>query len=248
MRFCLDMNQGGAMIDLRPYAAKLVRPCGVGTKCNQDASYPFLVQSLYRAGYFTHYAGEGAVKSCKFSHAGEEVDLCACRTIASFSEEGDTRVVTLEPVSIEFAHFNIQVQSIFRLPEGTGEVEIVRRVVDSTDPDAEITINEYITACYGTTEYPEDLTGVRLVLKGSGKTKSIDYAYRCREAELDEIQTTEALIPPVDTRLSMRTDVKDAAGYFREGFAFSPMYTIGIKKIIQRKGELRTWLKVEKAS
>ena len=32
MRFCLDMNQGGAMIDLRPYAAKLVRPCGVGTK------------------------------------------------------------------------------------------------------------------------------------------------------------------------------------------------------------------------
>jgi hypothetical protein len=248
MRFCLDMNQGGAMIDLRPYAAKLVRPCGVGTKCNQDASYPFLVQSLYRAGYFTHYAGEGAVKSCKFSHAGEEVDLCACRTIASFSEEGDTRVVTLETVSIEFAHFNIQVQSIFRLPEGTGEIEIVRRVVDSTDPDAEITINEYITACYGTTEYPEDLTGVRLVLKGSGKTKSIDYAYRCREAELDEIQTTEALIPPVDTRLSMRTDVKDAAGYFREGFAFSPMYTIGIKKIIQRKGELRTWLKVEKAS
>ena len=248
MRFCLDMNQGGAMIDLRPYAAKLVRPCGVGTKCNQDASYPFLVQSLYRAGYFTHYAGEGAVKSCKFSHAGEEVDLCACRTIASFSEEGDTRVVTLEPVTIEFAHFNIQVQSIFRLPEGAGEVEIVRRVVDSTDPDAEITINEYITACYGTTEYPEDLTGVRLVLKGSGKTKSIDYAYRCREAELDEIQTTEALIPPVDTRLSMRTDVKDAAGYFREGFAFSPMYTIGIKKIIQRKGELRTWLKVEKAS
>ena len=26
MRFCLDMNQGGAMIDLRPYAAKLERP------------------------------------------------------------------------------------------------------------------------------------------------------------------------------------------------------------------------------
>jgi hypothetical protein len=26
MRFCLDMNRGGAMIDLRPYAAKLIRP------------------------------------------------------------------------------------------------------------------------------------------------------------------------------------------------------------------------------
>jgi hypothetical protein len=74
MRFCLDMNQGGAMVDLRPYAAKLIRPCGVGTKANQDASYPFLVQSLYRAGFFTHYAGEGAVKSCKIGHGGEQVD------------------------------------------------------------------------------------------------------------------------------------------------------------------------------
>ncbi len=127
MRFCLDMNQGGAMIDLRPYAAKLVRPCGVGTKHIQDASYPFLVQSLYRAGYFTHYAGEGAVKSCKFGYDGEEVDLCTCRTLASFSEEGDTRVVTLDPVEIEFDEFTIRVQSIFRMTEGTGEIEIIRQ-------------------------------------------------------------------------------------------------------------------------
>ncbi len=118
--FCLDMNQGGAMIDLRPYAAKLVRPCGVGTKCLQDASYPFLVQSLYRAGYFTHYAGEGAVKSCKLSHGGEEVDLCACRTRASFSEEGDTRIVTLDPVDIEFADLTMRVQSVFPLHRGHG--------------------------------------------------------------------------------------------------------------------------------
>jgi hypothetical protein len=30
--------------------------------------------------------------------------------------------------------------------------------------------------------------------------------------------------------------------------AFSPMYTIGITRKIQGEGELRTWLKVEKAS
>jgi hypothetical protein len=39
-----------------------------------------------------------------------------------------------------------------------------------------------------------------------------------------------------------------ALGYFREGMAFSPMYTIGIKKTVRGNGELRTWLKVEKAS
>ncbi len=248
MRFCLDMNLGGAMIDLRPYAAKLIRPCGVGTKHIQDASYPFLVQSLFRAGYFTHYAGEGAVKSCKFGHAGEEVDLCACRTQASFSEDGDTRVVTLDPVEIEFETFTIGVQSIFRLSEGTGEIEITRKIVSSTDPSAEVSIDEYITACYGTTEYPEDLTGVKLKLKGKSGKESIDYEYRCRGAAIDGIESAEAIVPQVDTRLSMRPDAGDVTGYFREGMAFSPMYTLGIKKTVQGTGELRTWLRVEKAS
>ncbi len=248
MRFCLDMNQGGALIDLRPYAAKLVRPCGVGTKQLQDASYPFLVQSLYRAGYFTHYAGEGAVKSCKVSCGGEEIDLCTCRSLASYSEEGETRVVTLDPVDIEFAHFTISLQSIFRLTEGTGEIEIVRRIIDTTDSAASITIDEYITACYGTTEYPEDLTGVTLALHSAAQHESIDYAYQCREAEMPDIVTAEALVPQVDTRLTLRTNAARATGYYREGFAFSPMYTIGLKHIIQGKGELHTWLKVEKAN
>ena len=46
----------------------------------------------------------------------------------------------------------------------------------------------------------------------------------------------------------MHSQSDGATGYFREGFAFSPMYTLGIKKILKGKGELRTWLKVEKAS
>ncbi len=247
MRFCLDMNQGGAMVDLRPYAAKLIRPCGVGTKAMQDASYPFLVQSLYRAGFFTHYAGEGAVKSCKIGHSGEEVDLCTCRTRATFSEDGDTRIVTLDPVTIEFADFSVKVQSVFRLSEGSGEIEIIRQIVDSTDPEADLVIDEYITACYGTTEYAEDLTGMRLSLVGADGVETIDYAYQCREAEMPDLQCAEALIPQVDTRLTMWAH-GPATGYFREGFAFSPMYTLGIKKTVKTKGELRTWLKVEKAS
>jgi hypothetical protein len=248
MRLCLDMNQGGAMIDLRPYAAKLVRPCGVGTRCLQDASYPFLIQSNYRAGYFTHYAGEGAVKSCKFRYKNAEVDLCACRTRASFSEEGDVRVVTLDPVTIEFSELSMRVQSVFRFAEGSGEIEIVRRIIDTSAPEAEILIDEYVTACYGTTEYPEDLTGVRLSLHGASATQSIEYAYQCREAEVAGVTRVEALVPQVDTRLSMHADSDQASGYVREGFAFSPMYSLGIKKTVHGKGELRTWLKVEKAS
>ena len=55
-------------------------------------------------------------------------------------------------------------------------------------------------------------------------------------------------MPQVDTKLSMRAETADAVGYFREGIAFSPMYTIGIKKTVKGTGELHTWLRVEKAS
>jgi hypothetical protein len=200
------------------------------------------------------------------------VDLCACPTQATFSEDGLTRVATLDPVDIEFEKFTIGVQSIFRLTEGTGEIEIIRNVVSSTDPNAEVGIDEYITTCYGTTEYAEDLTGVRLTLMGRSGTESIDYAYKCREAVVEGIESAVAVVPQVDTKLSMRSDAVDAAdttntadtadtadaadtadttntaGYFREGTAFSPMYTIDIKKSVRSNGELCTWLKVEKAS
>lgn len=247
MRFCLDMNQGGAMVDLRPYAAKLVRPCGVGTKANQDASYPFLVQSLYRAGYFTHYAGEGSVKSCKIGHGGEQVDLCTCRTLASYTQDGQDHVVTLDPVTIEFETLTVKVQSVFRMKEGSGEVEIIRKIIESSDPFADISIDEYITACYGTTEYPEDLTGVQLKVENAEGVESIEYAYQCREAEKSVIQGVQAVLPQIDTLVEMRPE-GPANGYYREGFSFSPMFTLGIKNSVKMKGELRTWLKVAKAS
>jgi hypothetical protein len=246
MRFCLDMNQGGAMIDLRPYTAKLIRPCGVGTKQLQDASYPYLVQSNYRAGYFTHYAGEGTIKSCKIMYKDEEVDLCSCRTSAFFTEIGDIRVVTLEPVEIEFSDITIHIQSIFRIKEGEGEIEIIRKILDTTELDANFKFDEYITACYGTTEYPEDLSGVKLVIEGASGKHSIDYAYRCRQEYVTDVEQVEAVIPQINTRVCMTTDILDADGYYREGFAFSPMFTLGIQKIIKGKGELITWLKVER--
>ena len=84
MRACVNMDQGGAIVDLRPYAAKLEWKTGIGTDHVWDASYPFLIQEKYRAGYFTHYAGEGTVRSAKVCYNGEEVDLCLCRTKAHF--------------------------------------------------------------------------------------------------------------------------------------------------------------------
>ena len=241
MRCCLDMNQGGAMIDLRPYAAKLYWPTGIGTPHVQDTSYPFLIQANYRAGYFTHYAGEGTVKSCKVSYNGRSADMCLCRTKARFSQEGDTRIVTAEPVEMELGDLKVKLQSIFRFKEGSGKVETERRVLETSIPGAKVEIDEYITACYGTTEYPEDMTPI--VLRAGNE--EIRYAYKCRSAF--SVGTASAVIPPIDTKVSLTAGQQEKC-YIREGYAFSPMFTLGVQKTVGEKEGLVTWLSLEKAN
>ncbi len=246
MRVCVNMDQGGAIVDLRPYAAKLRWPVGIGTPHVQDASYPFLIQEKYRAGYFTHYAGEGTVRSAKVSYKGEEVDLCLCRTKAHFSQEGDTRILTLDPVTIEFADLSVTLQTKEYFKEGSSAVKIERNILEMTDPDAEVFINEYMVACYGTTEYPEDMTCITLKCEGT-EEKTIKYAYLCREESLAGADAVSAVIPPIETKVSMTASDPDAEGYIKEGYAFSPMFTLGYRKKIGDKEVFATWLNLERA-
>jgi hypothetical protein len=247
MRTCVDMNQGGALVDLRPYVAKLQWPVGIGTKHVQDASYPFLVQSMYRAGYFTHYAGEGTIKSCKISYESEEVDLCLCRTKARYSENGNDRVLTLDPVQIEFSDLKLTLVSTFTFTEATGEIRISRKITAMSRPDAMVHLNEYLTACYGTTEYPEDMNGIILKCTGSDEVKDIVYKYKCREESVQDARKVEAIVPQIDTKVSMLPLKGKFEGYFREGYAFSPMFTLGLTGDLSNNQEIITCLKLEKA-
>lgn len=245
MRAGVSMDQGGAVFDLRPYAAKLRWEVGIGTKHVQDASYPFLIQEKYRAGYFTHYAGEGTIRSAKLSYKGEEVDLCLCRTKAHFSQEGNTRILTLDPITIEFSDLTVTLQTKEYFEEGSGSIKIERTILDMSNSDAEMELNEYMTACYGTTEYPEDMNGIILKCEGT-EEKVISYEYRCREENLAGASAVSAVIPAIETKVSI-TASDTAYGYIKEGYAFSPMFTLGYKKKITDKEMFTTWLSLEKA-
>ncbi len=245
MRAGVNMDQGGAIFDLRPYAAKLKWEVGIGTKHVQDASYPFLIQEKYRAGYFTHYAGEGTIRSAKLCYQGEEVDLCLCRTKAHFSQEGNTCILTLDPVEIEFYDLTVQLQTRLQFPEGEGTIHIEREILEMSHPDATVEINEYMVACYGTTEYPEDMNGIVLRCEGSDP-KELVYNYQCREESLAGAKEVSAVIPAIETKVSMGAS-HGAEGYVREGYAFSPMFTLGYKKQVSDKEVFATWLKLEKA-
>ena len=253
MRACINMYQGGALVDLRPYAGKLEWKVGIGTPHVQDASYPFLIQEKYRAGYFTHYAGEGTIRSAKLSYNGEEVDLALCRTSAQFSEEiiedgKKKRILTLKPVDIEFYDLTLTLQTKVIFTEDTGEIEFQREILSMSDSSAVVTLNEYMVACYGTTEYPEDMTSLTLEISGPEGARTIPYEYKCREDEMHGAESVACIVPPVATKVSMGISSDDATGYIREGYAFSPMFTLGYTKQIKDKEVVSTWLKLEKAN
>ena len=247
MRACINMDQGGALVDLRPYAAKLEWPVGIGTPHVQDASYPFLIQEKYRAGYFTHYAGEGTVRSAKLSYKGEEVDMCLCRTHADFSQEGKERILTLDPVDIEFCDLTVKLQTRIIFDEGSSAIRYERTILNMSDPDAEVKLNEYMVACYGTTEYPEDMTGIKLSATNGTDSRTLNYEYKCREEAIDNGKEAGAVIPAIKTRVVLGSDSEGGRSYIKEGYAFSPMFTLGYEKEIKDKEVVKTWLRLERA-
>ena len=168
------------------------------------------------------------------------------RTKAHFSQEGNTRILTLDPVEIEFADLTVKLQTKEYFEEGSGAIKIERTILEMSDPTAEVELNEYMVACYGTTEYPEDMTGIVLKCKGSSE-KTIEYAYKCREESLSCADSVSAVIPAIETKVSLIPS-SAAEGYIREGYAFSPMFTLGYKKKVSDKEVFATWLKLEKAN
>ena len=249
MRACVNMDQGGAIVDLRPYAAKLEWPVGIGTPHVQDASYPYLIQEKYRAGYFTHYAGEGTVRSAKVCWNGEEVDLCLCRTKARFSREGEDRVLTLDPVEIVFAGgLIVKLQTVITFSEGSSSIRIDRKLLSVSEPDAELTVKEYMVACYGTTEYAQDMSSLTLHIEaGEDDSVTIPYEYKCREAAVPGAEVVSCTLPPIKTRVSMLANGRNKIGLVREGYAFSPMFTLGWERKLKEGEVFTTWLNLERA-
>ena len=260
MRVGINLDQGGAIFDLRPYAAKLSIPVGLDTGNPTNASYPFLIQDKYRAGYFTHYAGEGTIKSAKLVRNGQEVDLCLERTKGRYSKQGKDTILTVDPVEAVFEDLTVTLQTVYTFTEGSSEIKIERKILDMTDEAGSVMIDDYFTACYGTNEYSEDMSSLVLAVgkenpegdqtgnQQEADRREIEYRYLDRKEEMEGADYAEALIPPVNTRVKLLCRDEAATGYIREGYAFSPMFTLGYRKEL-RKGEvLTTWLRLEKAN
>lgn len=240
IRTCLDFNQGGAMIDLRPYIARIPQKTGIGTENVYDASYPYLIQINYRAGFFTHYAGAGTVKSCRISYHGKQADLCLCRTMATCRKTENGVELTADPVTVTLDGLDIVIRSVFTFEKGSGRILTERRILNDLHGE-EIAVEEYFTGAFGTTEYQADMTGLTLGVDG----ETMKYAYLGRKIIKSGGGSAFVVIPDVGTRVEMGGDA-DTAGV-EEGIAFSPVYHISLCKHLT-KGAFKTWLYLQKAN
>ena len=96
--------------------------------------------------------------------------------------------------------------------------------------------------------YSEDMLGITLSTKKGDEVETLDYEYKCREMEKAEADEVRAVIPQIETAVSMSTNAEGAVGYVKEGYAFSPMFTLGYNSKIKDKEVVATWLKLEKAN
>jgi hypothetical protein len=111
-----------------------------------------------------------------------------------------------------------------------------------------IEVDEFLSSCWGTTEYPEDLTGCLLSTVGrDGSRKELRFDYRCRSESQPDASAAAADIPQVRTKVSLLALCDGCTAYFEEGYSFAPNLKIGMLRSIKLGEELATCLKVEQA-
>jgi len=98
-----------------------------------------------------------------------------------------------------------------------------------------------MVCCYGTTEYSEDMKCVKLYLTGK-ENMQLDYEYKCREMELENADEAYATISAIKTRVGLKAEGPSKKGYVKEGYAFSPMLTLGYTGTLKNKEVFTTWL------
>ena len=64
---------------------------------------------------------------------------------------------------------------------------------------------------------------------------------------MENAAAVTAVVQPIETKVSM-TQTGGGMGYIREGYAFSPMFTLGYKKKVTDKEVYATWLRLEKTN
>lgn len=240
-RVLVDPTQGGSIGDLRPYAGQIELYTGADTKALWYGSYPYLIQSQHRTGNSYHYA-DGSRTTLLATRNGETLDLANVRVkVAEVTRSEGETWLRLTPANLEFSDGTMaSIETTYRF-SGGGNILIERKLLDGDS----LQMQEYVKACYGVTEYPEDLHDVILTVTGK-RVEQIRYEYRSRQIRLESVSAVAAHIPQIQTKISLQAEETRENGAIIEGYLFSPYFTLTLTGTLRAGEVLQTWLKIEK--
>ena len=236
MRATFDLNAGGSICDLRPYAGQVERDLGPDTEALWNGNYPFIIATEHRPGSF-----HTCKISCGDKAAWVNDKRAKCSTIEN-KQKGSV-VVTLEPLKFTLGEVKVVLQTVFTL-KAQGEVEIERKLLEVSDPIVNVTIEEYFRGCHGTTQYPENLKGIELTAASEKEQVRLAYNYGSKIVEVKEAQFVKAQIPQVNAAVELCSCEVTEVGGFEEGFLFQPYFSMFLRSTIFEGGSSKSCLKI----
>lgn len=91
------------------------------------------------------------------------------------------------------------------------------------------------------------MSKLTLGVEALGGSKELAYAYKCWEISAAGADAVWCRLPPIKTLVGLTCEGRDKAGYAKEGYAFSPMFTLGYTGTLKDKEAFTTWLKLKRA-
>lgn len=237
-RMTLDGNIGGAICDIRPHIGRLEKNLGVDTPNLENMNYPFLLSCEYRGGVH-----EGSIHTFKINVNGKESCIGLKRTtiIPGKNEEGK-HYARFAPIKLKINGVSLEVEGTYTF-QGKGVVQIERKLLSTSDKEADIKFTEYHCGCHGDTTYPEDMRGI--LLSAGGET--LRYSYLGREILTKESGELEAHIPQLKSKVSMAYEDSKISGTVKEGWLFRPFYWLEATRQMKEGEVLNTCLKIRQA-
>lgn len=227
MRVTFDLFQGGSIGDLRSFVARQPRCTGADMPDKMMGSNPYLIHSQYRSGN-AHHCEDGARSTFLLEYKGEVLDLANYASkIQSVTKEDEIVFLELKEITLSFTA-NVEVglaTKILIYPDG--KIEFDRQITSCSEPDAVFKATEYVKGCWGTTEYPEEMAGIRLSVIKEDVSDSLIYRYEGRSLVLEKADCVAAYIPVLETEISLCGKKGTfLQGRVEEGYLFNPYYTL----------------------
>ena len=244
-RVLVDTFQGGSIGDLRPYAGKYESFTGVDSESLVMNSYPYIIQSQYRSGFKNHYV-DGSRTTLLVEHGGETKDMCEYPSkVQKVNRIGEDVELCLTPVEMVFGDgFRVKLQTVYTFKRG-GQIIITRNVPERSDAKGELKLTEYVKGCYGFTEYPEKMKGIKL---SNDAGELLDYQYTDRKLVTEGGRAVSVAIPQITTEAVLSAaSIQPVSTEIADGTLFSPFYTMKVNYTLKDSDkEVSTCLQIKK--